>query len=246
MKVIIVKDKKEMGIKAGEIMAAVMNSRPSPVIGLATGSTPLPLYERMIQLEKEGKLDMSTTISFNLDEYVGIAPDHHQSYRYFMDTNLFNHTKINKKNTHVPDGMADDPDCFVEEYEQMMEDVGGIDIQVLGIGSNGHIAFNEPGTSLASRTHVTGLTEQTIEDNARFFAKKSDVPTQAMTMGIGTILDAENIILLANGENKCDAVAKALEGPITSMCPASALQLHPRVTFIICKDATAKLKHFGK
>jgi len=246
MKVVIVKDKKELGQRAAEIVAAVMNSRSTPVLGLATGSTPLPLYERLIQLDKQNKIDFSTAVTFNLDEYVGLPPDHHQSYRYFMDKNLFDHVRINKKNTHVPDGMAKDPDAFCCAYEEMIEDVGGIDIQVLGIGSNGHIAFNEPGTSLGSRTHVTELTAQTIKDNSRFFARIEDVPTRAITMGIGTILEAEEIILLASGENKADAIAKALEGPITCMVPASALQLHPKVTFVITRDAASKLQHFGK
>ena len=246
MKVIICKDAEEMGASAAAIFAEVMNSRPTTVLGLATGTTPLPLYAKLVEMNKAGDLDFSTTITFNLDEYVGLSPDHEQSYRYFMNKNLFDKVNINKKNTHVPDGLAEDPDLSCVEYEALMEDVGGVDLQLLGIGSNGHIGFSEPGTSLASRTHAADLTESTIKDNSRLFDSADDVPLRAITMGIGTVLDAEKVILLANGENKADAVAAALEGPVTCMCPASALQMHPDVTWVIAKDAAGKLRHFGR
>ena len=246
MKVIICKDPEDVGASAAAIFAEVMNSRPTTVLGLATGNTPLRLYAKLVEMNKAGELDFSTTITFNLDEYVGLPPDHEQSYRYFMDKNLFDKVNINRKNTHVPDGLAEYADLSCMEYEAMMDDVGGVDLQLLGIGSNGHIGFSEPGTSLASRTHVTNLTESTIKDNSRLFDSADEVPRRAITMGIGTVLDAEKVILLANGENKAAAVAAALEGPVTCMCPASALQMHPDVTYVITADAAGKLKHFGK
>jgi len=241
MRVIVVPDQEALGRRAWEIMKGAIRGRPAPVLGLATGSTPLPLYAEMVRADKAGEFDFSTAITFNLDEYLGLAPDHEQSYRYFMDKNLFDQININRANTHVPDGLAEDPEAFCRSYEAMIDDVGGIHVQVLGIGSNGHIAFNEPGSSLASRTRVVDLTEQTIKDNSRFFEKKEDVPTQALSMGVGTILEAEEILLLASGANKADAVARALEGPVTCMCPASALQLHSEVTFIVTEDAAAGL-----
>jgi len=241
MRVIVVKDKEAMGKKAGEIVAAQMKKKLHFVLGLATGSTPIPLYQELIRMNKAGELDFSTTITFNLDEYVGLPPDHDQSYRYFMNQQLFDHININKACTHVPNGMAPDVKASCEHYEAMIDGVGGIDMQVLGIGSNGHIGFNEPGSSLASLTRIKSLTKSTIEDNARFFESIDDVPTQAITMGIGTVLRARNAILLANGANKADTVAAALEGPVTAACPASALQLHRFATFVITEDAAAKL-----
>jgi glucosamine-6-phosphate deaminase len=241
MKVIVVKTLEEMGKKAAELIAEEIKKHATPVLGLATGSTPIPVYKELIRMHKEEGLDFSTTITFNLDEYVGLNPDHPQSYRYFMDKNLFDHININKKNTHVPNGLAKDIDKFCEDYEEMIADVGGIDLQLLGIGSNGHIGFNEPGSSLGSLTRIKTLREKTIEDNARFFEKKEDVPTQAITMGIGTILKAKKVVLTAYGAKKADAIAKALEGPVTSMVPASALQLHRFATFVISEDAASKL-----
>lgn len=241
MRVIIVKDTRQLGKVSAGLIAAEMKKKPTFVLGLATGTSPIPLYQELIRLNKSKALDFSTTITFNLDEYVGLKPTHNQSYRYFMNRQLFDHVSINKKNTHVPDGMARDIEASCEEYERMIEDVGGIDCQVLGIGSNGHIGFNEPGTSLGSRTHMTQLTESTITDNSRLFERRQDVPTKAVTMGIGTILDSERIVLVANGRNKADCIANAIEGPITATVPASALQLHPRVTFVVTEDAAAKL-----
>lgn len=241
MRVIVVTTVEEMGKKAAQLIAQEIKKHASPVLGLATGSTPISVYKELIRLHKEEGLDFSTTITFNLDEYVGLAPDHPQSYRYFMNKNLFDHININRKNTHVPDGLAKDISKFCEEYEDMIEDVGGIDIQLLGIGSNGHIGFNEPGSSLGSLTRIKTLNEKTIEDNARFFEKKKDVPTQAITMGIGTILNAKKVVLTANGAKKADAIAKALEGPVSSMVPASALQLHRFTTFVISEDVATKL-----
>jgi len=242
MQVTIVRDKEQMGKRAAALIAEQMRAKPHFVLGLATGSTPLPLYHELIRMNQAGELDFSTTITFNLDEYVGLPPTHDQSYRRFMNVNLFDHININQAATHVPDGMAADPDAFCEAYERMIADVGGIDCQVLGIGSNGHIAFNEPGSSLASRTRVVKLTKSTIKDNSRFFARMEDVPTRAISMGIGTVLEAQRIVMLAYGANKADAVAAALEGPVTVSVPASALQMHPRVNWIIVEDAATKLK----
>jgi len=242
MKVIIVDTSEEMGVCACDIVAADMAAKTPYVLGLATGSTPLSLYAEFVKRNGAGNMDFSTVITFNLDEYVGVEPTHDQSYRYFMNANLFDRVNINKRNTFVPDGMADSPEAFGELYEEMIEGVGGVDLQVLGIGSNGHIGFNEPGSSLASMTRQVKLTRSTIKDNSRMFEKVGDVPTHAITMGIGTILNARKVILLATGANKVEAVARSIEGPITATVPASALQLHPDVTFILTKDAAAGLK----
>jgi glucosamine-6-phosphate deaminase len=211
-------------------------------MGLATGTTPVPLYQEFIRRNKETGLDFSTVITFNLDEYVGLDPDHDQSYRYFMNKELFDHVNINNKNTFVPPGNAEDLSAAGAQYEEAIRMAGGIDYQVLGIGSNGHIGFNEPGSSLSSRTRKVKLTESTITDNSRMFEKKEDVPTEAITMGNGTILDSRRVLLMANGENKADAVANSIEGPVTATVPASSLQLHQNITWIITQDAAGKLK----
>jgi len=241
VRVIKVATPEEMGKQAAAVIAAGMRAKPHFVLGLATGSTPIPLYQELIRLHKEEGLDFSTTITFNLDEYVGLEPTHDQSYRYFMNEQLFDHININKANTHVPNGLAEDLEGHCLAYEMMIDDVGGIDCQVLGIGGNGHLAFNEPGSSLASRTRPLDLTENTIKDNSRFFEKVEDVPTRAVTMGIGTILEAENLLFVANGANKAGIVAAALEGPLTVKVPASALQIHSNVTCVITEDAAADL-----
>jgi len=237
-----------MGKRAADLVVAEMKRHHNPILGLATGSTPLTLYEELIRRHKKEGVDFSTSISFNLDEYIGLSGDHEQSYRYFMNENLFNHVNINKKNTHVPSGSTsdfDEVDSICLEYEQRIADVGGIDLQVLGIGANGHIGFNEPGSSLGSLTRIKTLTSETREDNARFFDSMDEVPKYAITMGIGTILNARRVVLLANGENKADAVAQALEGAVTSSCPASALQLHRYATYVIDSAAASKLQLEG-
>jgi glucosamine-6-phosphate deaminase len=193
-------------------------------------------------MHKEEGLDFSKVITFNLDEYVGIPPSHEQSYNYFMYENLFNHINVNPINIHIPNGVVPDLDAHCAWYEEQIRKAGGIDIQILGIGSDGHIAFNEPGASLASITHVEALAESTIRDNARFFESEKDVPRFAITMGVATILEARHCILLANGENKADAVAKCVEGPVTSQITSSALQMHPKATIIIDEDAASKLE----
>jgi glucosamine-6-phosphate deaminase len=244
MRVIVVKDAEEMGKRAARLIVEDMGRHATYVLGLATGSTPLPLYGELIRMHKQEQVDFSTAITFNLDEYVGLQPDHPQSYRYFMDQNLFNHINVNRKLTHVPDGTIRDfaaIEAYCQRYEEMIDDVGGIDYQVLGIGGNGHIGFNEPGSSLGSLTRIKTLTEQTRKDNARFFKSMDEVPQYAITMGIGTVMKARKVALLANGAGKAEAIRAALEGPVTTMCPASALQLHRFATFVIDKAAASKL-----
>jgi len=231
-----------MGKQAAQLIAAEMKKKPAFVLGLATGSTPISLYQELSRLNRAGEIDFSQVSSFNLDEYVGLLGTHDQSYRYFMNKNLFDHVNIDKKRTHAPDGMAKDLEAHCAEYEKMMKEAGGVDYQVLGIGSNGHIGFNEPGSSLASRTRVVDLTENTIKDNSRFFTSSKDVPTKAISMGIGTILESKHAVLVANGANKAEVVAASIEGCVTASVPASALQFHPAITWVITKDAATKLK----
>jgi glucosamine-6-phosphate deaminase len=239
---VIVKDGYESASRlAAEMIAQTMRSKPRAVLGLATGSTPLGAYRELVRMHREDGLDFSQTVTFNLDEYVGIPTTHEQSYRRFMDDNLFSHVNIRRENTHVPDGLADDVAAACDAYEAAIAEHGGIDLQLLGIGSNGHIAFNEPGSSLASRTRVKTLSRKTREDNARFFKSIDEVPRHAVTMGIGTVLDARRIILVAAGAGKAAAVAAAAEGPVTAMCPASILQAHRFVTFIVDRDAAGGL-----
>jgi glucosamine-6-phosphate deaminase len=239
----------EMSKEAAKIVAQRIRKKPNLVLGLATGSTPLGLYKELIRMNKSEGLDFSKITTFNLDEYIGLPPSHDQSYHYFMWENLFKHINVDSRFVHVPHGMAADIDAFCQWYEEEIIKYGGIDLQVLGIGANGHIAFNEPGSSLGSRTRIKTLTQKTIDDNARFFKTKDEVPRYAITMGIGTIMDAKELILLANKANKADAVKAAVEGPITAMCPASIIQMHRKATFIVEKEAGAKLSaehtHFG-
>lgn len=235
MKLIVCTNYEEMSTAAANILADVMKENPACVLGLATGSTPVGMYKKLIEKNAAGEIDFSKVTTVNLDEYYPIAPDNDQSYRYFMNENLFNHVNIDKTRTFVPDGMASDPVAACETYEEIVARVGAADIQVLGIGQNGHIGFNEPDSALEVKTHVTSLTESTIKANARFFASESDVPTKAMTMGIGTILNAKKIIILANGAAKHDAVAKMLAGKLDTSCPASMLNLHRDVT-VICDE----------
>jgi glucosamine-6-phosphate deaminase len=242
MEIIITPSAQEMGKAAARVVAQVLNAKPNAVLGLATGSTPLPLYQELVRMHKEEGLDFSQVTTFNLDEYVGLSKNHPQSYHYFMHENLFRHINIPKQNIYIPQGTTGNYAAFCKWYEQRIVDFGGIDLQVLGIGSDGHIAFNEPSSSLGSRTRIKTLARQTIEDNARFFDSIEQVPIYAITMGVGTILEARQIILLANGEKKAAAVAAAIEGPVTSMITASALQLHRDVMAIIDSDAAGALK----
>ena len=245
MIIIIKKNYDELSKEAAKIIKEAILEKPNLVLGLATGSTPLGTYQELIQMHKEGILDFSRIITFNLDEYLGLSANHPQSYHYYMKKNLFGEININPENIHIPDGTAKDVKALCRDYEKAIQETGGIDLQILGIGSDGHIGFNEPGTSLDSRTHVAKLAESTIRDNSRFFEKKEDVPESAITMGVQTIFEAKKIILLASGENKATAVAKALEGPITSQITASILQRHPNIIVILDEKAASKLKKYG-
>ena len=242
MEVIVTQDYDELSAVASEVAIGAIRRKPDIVLGLATGGTPEGLYEALIKAHKEQALDFSRVVTFNLDEYVGIAPDHEQSYRHFMDSHLFDHINVKKENTHVPDGLAQNLAEYCEQYERMIQEAGGIDLQVLGIGRDGHLGFNEPGTSLASRTQLATLARETIEDNSRYFESEDDVPKFAITMGVQTILGARMCLLLANGEGKADAVKGCVEGPITAMCTASALQMHPNAVVVVDEGAASKLQ----
>ena len=223
---------------AARVIARLLQEKPNAVIGLATGSTPLLLYRALIEL----RLDWSQVRTFNLDEYIGLSPEHPQSYHAFMWENLFRHLNIAPENVHIPDGMANDVPAFCADYEENIRAAGGIDLQVLGIGSDGHIGFNEPSSSLGSRTRIKTLTPQTRRDNARFFASEAEVPGHVITMGIGTIMEARQNLLLAFGTTKARAIAEAVEGPITAINPASILQMHPDARVCLDTAASAQLK----
>lgn len=223
---------------AARIIARLLTEKPNAVIGMATGSTPRLLYSSLIAL----KLDWSRVTTFNLDEYIGLPAEHPQTYYSFMWENLFQHINIARKNVHIPDGNAKDVIKSCAEYEQKIRDAGGIDLQILGIGTDGHIGFNEPISSLGSRTRIKTLTQQTKIDNARFFSSEADVPNHVITMGIGTIMEARQNLMLAFGSKKARAIAEAVEGPITSINPASVLQMHPDAKLCLDFDAAEKLK----
>ncbi len=241
MEVIVKHSYEEISKLAADMIAKVVRRKPRAVVGFATGTTPLGTYKELIRMHREEGLDFSQVVTFNLDEYIGLSKDNEQSYHYFMWENLFKHINILEANVHIPRGTAEDLHRHCIEYEEEIFDHGGLDIQLLGIGSNGHIAFNEPGSSLGSRTRIKTLDEKTRQDNVRFFDSIDVVPRYCITMGIGTIMEAEKLILLANGENKADAVMKTVEGPITASAPASAIQLHPNVTVIVDKTAASRL-----
>lgn len=223
---------------AARLIARLLRQKPRAVLGLATGSTPLPLYRELVKMN----LDWRRVTTFNLDEYVGLSPDHPGSYHSFMRENLFRHINIPQKNIHIPDGMAGDIPALCGRYENQIRDAGGIDLQLLGIGTDGHIGFNEQTSSLASRTRIKTLTPQTRRDNARYFGGESQAPHHVITMGIGTIMESRHCLLLAFGRKKARAVAGAVEGPVTAMNPASVLQLHPTATFCIDEAAASRLK----
>ncbi|MCM3741818.1 glucosamine-6-phosphate deaminase [Oceanobacillus luteolus] len=237
MEFIKVKDFKEMSMKAAEVIADRVKESEKPVLGLATGSTPEGLYKILVEKYKQGEIDFSKTVTFNLDEYIGLPDDDPQSYHYFMNENLFKHINIPAENTHVPSGMAEDVQQECRDYESLIQSTGKIDLQILGIGKNGHIGFNEPGTAFDSRTHIVDLDETTIQANARFFDSIDDVPTKAITMGIGTILESKEILMIISGEGKREAVTKLLQGEISKDFPASALHKHPNTTVIIDEAA---------
>lgn len=243
MLVTIKEDYEAMSVQAAEIVAEQIRKKPNSVIGFATGSTPLGLYNELIRLHRETGLDFSKITTFNLDEYVGLEPEHDQSYHYFMWENLFKHINVDPRHVYIPDGMADDIDYFCQWYEEQMAEVGGLDLQILGIGANGHIAFNEPGSSLGSRTRIKTLTTKTVEDNARFFDDPEKVPRYAITMGIGTIMDARKLVLVASSEGKAEAIKNTLEGPITAMVPATIVQMHQQAHIVLDNEAANLLQY---
>ncbi|MGI6085333.1 MAG: glucosamine-6-phosphate deaminase [Acetivibrionales bacterium] len=241
MKIIRAKDYQDMSRKAANIISAQIILKPDSVLGFATGSSPIGIYKELQERYKKGDLDFSRIKTVNLDEYKGLSGDHPQSYRYFMNFYLFDVVNISKENTYVPNGLEEDTEKGSSDYIKIIHSLGGVDLQLLGIGNNGHIGFNEPGTPFGLEVHCADLTDATIEANKRFFDRKEDVPKQAYTMGIKTIMHAKKILLVASGESKADAIAKAITGPITSNLPASILQLHRDVTIIGDEEALSKL-----
>lgn len=245
MEIIIQPTPEAASVVAARIVARVLREKPDAVLGLPTGDTPLLLYHELIRLHRKGKVDFRKVTAFNLDEYVGLAPEHPRSYHHFMWEHFFRHINIARKNVHIPDGLAKDIPAFCAHYEKMIRAAGGIDLQVLGIGVDGHIGFNEPSSSLASRTRIKTLTPGTRRANARFFGGGSKVPHHVITMGVGTILEARECLLLAFGGKKARAVASAVEGPVTAMNPASVLQLHPVVKVCLDTGAAGGLQRAG-
>ena len=244
MLVIIRRDSRQVSEEAARIVAAAVRAKPTLVLGLATGSTPVGMYHELVRLHTEDGLDFAKVTTFNLDEYLGLAAEHEQSYHYYMNEHLFRHINIPPKNVHIPDGQVPGGyESYCESYERQIQAAGGIDLQVLGIGKNGHIGFNEPASSLASKTRVKTLTKETIADNRRLFKPEDTMPTCAITMGIGTILQARRLLLLASGKGKDRAVAKAVEGPITASATASVLQIHPDATVVLDQAAASRLRN---
>jgi len=241
-RIIVAKNPEEVGKLAADVFEDVLSRKPAGVIGLATGSTPLPLYRELIKREKEGKIDFSKVRSANLDEYKGLAPDHPQSYRKFMQDNLLDHISIKPENTIVPLGLAEDVQAMCEAYEAQIEEWGGVDLQLLGIGHDGHIGFNEPCDHFPVTTHEVELEEITREANKRFFNSIDEVPTAAYTMGIGTVMAARKVLLLATGKDKAEIVKQSFFGPVTPMVPASILQFHGNVTVIVDEAAASLIK----
>lgn len=237
-----VKDYSALSKKAAMFIAAEIVQRKLPVLGLATGSTPIGTYKVLRELYQEGRLDFSSVRSINLDEYRGLSPEDSHSYRFFMNEELFNHVNIKISNTHVPDGTLKEAKEACESYEELIQSLGGIHLQILGLGHDGHIGFNEPSNHFPAKTHCVKLTVETINANQRFFAKKEDVPTEAYTMGIGTIMHAEKILLLVSGKDKASILQKVLEGPVTPDIPASILQFHPNVILIADEEALSLCK----
>ncbi len=240
--VIQVFDNERQVAQAGAaLIATQLLDEPESVLGFATGSTPLGVYAELVRLYEEGVISFGDATTFNLDEYYGISRDHNQSYYYFMMENLFSKVNLPVENIHLPNGDAEDPTEECHAYEEAIAEAGGVDLQLLGIGRNGHIGFNEPGAVFERATHLVDLTEDTIEANARFFEAAADVPRQALSMGIGTIMDAYKILLVATGRNKAEAVRDMIQGNIDPQCQASILQVHPNVTVLLDKEAAALL-----
>ena len=241
MKIYKAKDYKDMSRKAANIISAQVIMKPNCVLGLATGSTPIGTYDQLVEWYNKGDLDFSEVMTVNLDEYKGLPRTNDQSYYYFMHQHLFERVNIDPERTNVPNGMEPDAEKECGRYEELIRSLGGVDLQLLGLGHNGHIGFNEPGEAFEKETHCVDLTESTIEANKRFFASADDVPKQAYTMGIKTIMQAKKILIVVNGENKADIVERAFFGPVTPEVPASILQLHNDVTWVGDEDALAKI-----
>ena len=241
MKVYRAEDYTSMSRRAANILSAQVILKPDSVLGLATGSTPVGMYRQLINWYDKGDIDFSQTRTVNLDEYLGLAPDHEQSYRHFMQENLFDHINIRPENTHVPDGLAPDPEEECRRYNQIIAGLGGIDLQVLGMGHNGHIGFNEPEEAFELETHVVDLTQDTIRANARFFSSPDQVPRRAITMGIKSIMQARQILVVVSGADKADIVRRAFAGPVTPLVPASILQMHPHLSLVGDEAALSQL-----
>lgn len=242
LKIIVCENYEEMSRQAAKIVSSQLVVKPDSILGLATGSTPIGLYQNLIEMNQKGEIDFSQVKTFNLDEYYPIKKSNDQSYDYFMNEQLFSKVNIDKNNVNIPNGEADDPVLECERYENELSKIGGVDLQVLGIGQNGHIAFNEPDENLIAVTHLTDLTQNTIEANSRFFESEQDVPKQALTMGMGSILKAKKIIILANGKNKAEAVSELLNDNINTSNPATMLKVHKDVTLICDKEAFSSAK----
>ena len=243
MLLVLKANSEELGREAARVVANAVRRKPALRLGLATGSTMLGMYRELVRLHREERLDFSRVVTFNLDEYLGLPANHPQSFYHFMQQNFFAQVNVAPSNIHIPNGsVKGDYQQYCASYEETIRKAGGIDLQILGIGRNGHVGFNEPTSSLGSRTRLKVLSKETIEDNRKFFAADEEIPQCAITMGIGTILEAKRILLLASGPSKATAVANAIEGPLTASVTASALQLHGEVTFIIDREAGAQLK----
>ena len=243
MNVQVVENYNEMSAEGAMVVARQIRDKPSAVIGFATGSTPIGLYQSLIQMHRNEGLDFSHITTFNLDEYVGLKAEDRQSYHSFMYEHLFSHVNVKPAQVYIPNGMAEDLEAHCIWYESEIARFGGLDMQILGIGTNGHLGFNEPGSSLGSRTRVVSLAQTTVRDNARFFGHIDEVPEKAITMGLDTIMDARSLLLLGSGAGKAEAIRASLEGPLTVMEPASVLQLHPQIRFIIDREAASRLMY---
>lgn len=243
MRIILCNEAEDVAAYGAKLMQEQVLRKADSVLGLATGSTPIKLYQNVISAVEQKQLSFAQCRSVNLDEYIGLSPEHSQSYRHFMQRVFFNQIDIAMENTFIPDGMADDISAACDNYEKLIHKLGGIDWQLLGIGANGHIGFNEPGSSLRSRTRVKTLSSQTIADNARFFSKDEFQPQLAITVGIETIMEARDVVLLATGSAKAAAIKATAEGPVSASCPASILQFHPNVKLIVDAEAGQQLQH---
>ena len=242
MRIIVCENYESLSKKAAQIIGSQMILEPKSVLGLATGSTPIGMYENLIKMYEEGLIDFSKITTFNLDEYYKLPIDNNQSYHYFMDNHLFNHINIHRENIHIPNGMANDIEAECTSYDKMIDDKGGIDIQILGIGNNAHIGFNEPTINFNKGTHIVTLDESTRKANARFFNNLDEVPTKAITMGTGSIFKSKKILLLASGKNKAEAIYNTVHGKVTPEVPSSILQFHQNVILILDKEAASLLK----